>query len=67
VVIGGQTLCLVLTLLVTPVAYSLLEDAAKALARWRPYLPRLLERPRAIAQIWAKAKSVAAAARVRRG
>jgi HAE1 family hydrophobic/amphiphilic exporter-1 len=38
VVIGGQALCLLLTLIVTPVAYSLLDDLAQRL-RWRHWRP----------------------------
>ena len=45
VVIGGQTLCLIVTLLVTPVAYSLLDDLAGIFRRRKhePSQPQLME------------------------
>ena len=48
VIIGGQTLCLLLSLLVTPVAYALFDDIGRLgwVARWRKTTRGIVDRLR---------------------
>jgi HAE1 family hydrophobic/amphiphilic exporter-1 len=47
VIIGGQALSLVITLLIVPVAYSLFDDAGLWLARLGKRAPRVTPQPEA--------------------